>query len=260
MSRIVTLTTDFGNSDWYVGAMKGVLLRINPAVTIVDITHDVPPQDIIAGSFILLNFCDYYPENTIHVAIVDPGVGSDRRPIAVRLSNSQIFILPDNGLISLLMLRYQIIETYLISNPELMLENTSFTFHGRDIFAPVAAHLSNGASLASVGPNIYDAKISPIIKPVLAKDEMTGEIIYIDHYGNCVTNIRDELKYPVEEISIKNHKFSYINQTYSEVEIGSPLILFGSHQFLEIAVNQGNAQRLLGISKHDLITVKLLLD
>ena len=259
--RVITLTTDFGISDWYVACMKGVMLRINPEIQIVDVTHLCPDQDVLRGSFILAN-ADYFPEGTIHVAVVDPGVGSDREAIIVKLSNNQFYICPNNGLLSFLLQKYSIIDSYLIENPNYYSRpNISSTFHGRDIFAPAAAHLSLGINPSDFGRPLNTLIQLNLSAPTTTDSSVQGKVIYIDKFGNLISNIhRSILSLPIVSCSIGAHTISNIGSTYSDVSPGSSLVLFSSEDYVEISINQGNAQVSFSASISSAITLRLLVN
>ena len=184
--RAITLLTDFGTADYFVGAMKGAILSINPQAVIVDITHEIPAQDVAAGAFTLLAAFDTFPEGTVHVAVVDPGVGSERRPIVVSAGN-HLFVGPDNGIFTYIYERDSSFEAVHITDEKYFRNPVSTTFHGRDIFAPVAAALSTGSDPAALGPQILD--------PIRLFKSMEPQIIHIDRFGNLITNItRDQFK------------------------------------------------------------------
>ncbi len=186
---IITLTTDFGLDDIYVGIMKGVILSINPACTIVDITHAVTPRDIAAGAFALESSCPYFPAGAIHMAIVDPGVGSGRRALVVETERS-LFVGPDNGIFSFALSAPGLKAVYALTSTDYFLPDMSATFHGRDIFAPVAAHLSKGVQPEHMGRRIDDPVILPQAVPVMrGAGILEGCIVHIDRFGNLITNI-----------------------------------------------------------------------
>jgi hypothetical protein len=186
------LTTDFGTRDWFVGTMKAVILGIHPRTNVVDITHEIPPGDIRAGAFALLASCRYFPKGTVHAAVVDPGVGSQRRAIAVRTTNG-FFVGPDNGVLSWALAREKIKTVRFLENRRYFLEPVSRTFHGRDIFALVAAHLSRGLSATRLGPELKDFVRLPWPPTTRQRGAVQGEIVHIDHFGNAITNIEEEL-------------------------------------------------------------------
>lgn len=240
--RIITLTTDFGVSDWYVACMKGVILQINPEANIVDITHLCPDQDVQKGSFVIAN-ADYFPVETIHVVVIDPGVGSDREAIVVKLSNNQFYICPNNGLLSFLLQKYSVLESYVIENPNYTRLNISSTFHGRDIFAPAAAHLSLGVKLSDFGRPIENLIQLNESKPQITDSHIEGKIIYIDKFGNLISNIhKSMISGTIISGTIGTHTIINIGSKYSDVGPGSSLILFSSEDYIEVSINQGNAQ------------------
>ncbi len=256
--RCLTLLTDFGLSDGYVGMMKGTIARINPHLTVIDLTHQVPPQNIAHARFVLMTSYPYFPASTVHVVVVDPGVGSQRRAIAIAFGKDPdhptgFLVGPDNGVLSGVFQQEAIIAVVELTNPKFWLApNPSTTFHGRDIFAPVAAHLASGVALEELGREIEPASLvsldTPAIKTELLSDsvvKLTGHIQAIDHFGNLITTI------PAEQVFGK--KWSVLigdidlpgKQTYSEVTPGDLLALIGSHGWVEVAVNSGNAQEKL---------------
>jgi S-adenosylmethionine hydrolase len=252
-SGIITLTTDFGEGDHYVAMMKGVILSINPDATIIDVTHQIPAHSIKEGSLIIKASYTYFPSGTVHVGVVDPGVGGTRRPIAVLVDN-HFFVGPDNGLFS------PIIETHAnrdiihLKEKKYWMHTTSPTFHGRDIFAPVAAHLSLGISPFSMGETIDNPTIITHSSPHKKNSDLVGEIIRIDHFGNLITNITEEHLGPFLAskdliITIGRVTVNKISTTYSDVPKGQPLALIGSSHLLEIAVNMGRAADYFGQDK-----------
>ena len=268
--RIITLTTDFGTSDTYVGIMKGVILSINPNVQIVDLTHAIPPQDIYEAAFSIYTAHSYFQKGTIHVIVVDPGVGSDRQAIVSR-TDSAFFVCPDNGVLSYLLQNIgneggQLMDSVAIQNRAYYLPEVSNTFHGRDIFAPVAAHLSLGVSLEDIGPPVQTLVQLPIQVPELTDGVLTGQIVKIDRFGNAITNISEtaiaRLKsastggistYEIRVGSVRLHRF---NRAYAESGVGKPLAIIGSSGLLEIAINGGNAKEDLGIKWGDPVVIQ----
>jgi len=244
---ILTLLTDFGRADGYVAAMKGTALSISPTLRVVDITHDVPRQDIFRAALILKQVAPTFPAGTVHVVVVDPGVGTERRPVVVE-SGDQYYVGPDNGVLTLAARPPR--RAYNITNGDLMLERLSRTFHGRDIFAPTGAHLACSASLEDVGPAIDDITEIPLPRPTFDKGSITGEVIYADQYGNLMVNIcqdhlagiePDSMTLTVSGISIEGLK-----QTYGDVGIGDLVFYIGSTGYLEVARREGNARHYLG--------------
>lgn len=257
--RIITLTTDFGTSDAYVGIMKGVILSINPNVKIVDLTHAIPPQDIYEAAFSIYAAHSYFPKGTIHIIVVDPGVGSNRQAI-VSHTGGTFFVYPDNGVLSYLLQNLeneggQPIDSVAIQNSAYYLPEVSNTFHGRDIFAPVAAHLSLGVPLGQIGTPIRNFVQLPIPKIDIAGDTLIGRVIKIDRFGNLITNISKEAFEAflggdtAYEIRAGNTSLNRLNAAYADTEIGGVLAIIGSSDLLEIAVNGGNAEKQLGLKR-----------
>jgi len=254
---MITLLTDFGDAGYYVGSMKGVIVNINPDIQIVDISHTVSPQNIEEGAFILKQVYHYYPEGTIHVVVVDPGVGSARRIIAVD-SGDYIFLAPDNGVLKYIFEDYADYRVIEVNNRKYFLNNVSPTFHGRDIFAPIASHLSLGLHITDLGEEISNYHKPEITKAVRKENKITGQVIYIDSFGNCITNISSELLGSKKEIQIriKNLVLSEIKSNYSEVSKGDVLALLGSSGTMEISVNQGNAQKQYGLRVGERVVIE----
>ncbi len=253
---VITLLTDFGLGDYFVGAMKGVILSINPKATIVDITHEVPPQDVLAAAFILEASWPYFPQGSIHVAVVDPGVGSGRRIIAVKTVRA-IFLAPDNGLLTPILKSEDVQEIFSITNPNYWLPEVSPTFHGRDIFAPVAAHLSLGVPLEDMGVTIEDPILLEWPCPFKLPDgTIVGHILHIDRFGNLITNLKaHDLKEGVV-IRVAGCKIHGLKRTFADVGEGEPVAYIGSTGRLEIAIRQGNAARTFKLRRGDKIYVE----
>ncbi len=246
---IITLITDFGLVDNYVGVMKGVIYSINPDVRIIDISHQINPYDVIGANYILKAAFKYFPEGTIHVVVVDPGVGSQREIILIK-TKDYYFLAPNNGILDFACDKIKIVE---VTNKKYFLNEISNTFHGRDIFAPVAAYLSLGKQIEEFGNKINKIKtLPPEFKPKFDKDKIVGEIIYIDHFGNLITNIVRE-GFPFEDsevlVEVTGSQIKGISQTYSQLKPGELLALWGSSNHLEISVNLGSAQELVKIEK-----------
>lgn len=268
MTSTITLLTDFGFSDAYVGIMKGVILKVNPQATIIDLTHDILPQNIEQAAFVLNASWGYFPENTIHVVVVDPGVGSGRKIIALRNKDNHIFLAPDNGVLTSVIADGRMASAVEVTNSDYFLKPVSHTFHGRDIFAPVAGHISKTGDLMQAGRPIA---LNKLIKLDLQEPEiygdgtLTGRVMYVDHFGNLVTNISRNLLLSAESsnkdkdimINFKGKKINGISETYAESEINTPLAIIGSSNFLEIAVNCGNASVFFNASTGDMIDVCL---
>jgi S-adenosylmethionine hydrolase len=245
---IITITTDFGLRDPYVAEMKAVILSICPNATIVDVTHEIEKFNVKAGAFILASAAPYFPKGTIHVAVVDPGVGTKRRPILIQ-TECGFYIGPDNGVLALAATKQGIKHIYEISNSRLMLPKISDTFHGRDIFAPAAAHLANGTPPADFGSQIHDIFMPEFAKVVRKRNSLAGEVLHIDGFGNIITNFSEkDLKElgvkEIVEVCLKDANLRLkLCKTYAEAEPQKPLAIVGSHDFLEISVNQGNASK-----------------
>lgn len=245
MGNIVTILTDFGTKDHYTGSMKGVIYGINPEAIITDITHEVPSHDIISASFLLKNFHGYFPPGTVHLVVVDPGVGSGRLPIAVSACG-QYFVGPDNGVFSLIYENARELKIIAIENEAYMRSEISSTFHGRDVFAPAAAHISRGLPIDELGAPLGSPVMLDFPEPSVNGNEISGEILYTDTFGNMITNIRGSNVPPNSRIIIDGHRIEHISASYSEAAEGELLALTGSSGFLEISVNRGSARELIG--------------
>jgi S-adenosyl-L-methionine hydrolase (adenosine-forming) len=239
---MITLTSDFGLKDPYVAEMKGVIYSLNPDAKVVDITHGVDKFNVRIGAFMLASAAPYFPDGTVHVAIVDPGVGMERRAILVETKKG-FFVGPDNGILMLAAQTQEIIHIYEISNPKFMLPNVSNTFHGRDIFAPAAAYLDRGVAPLEFGLEI-PAAFTPKFTSVEYKNEvLTGEVLHVDGFGNVITNINQKELLKAEAVKISLHHVSLqlaLAKTYGEVKLQEPTALVGSHGFLEFALNRGS--------------------
>lgn len=251
---VITLTTDFGNQDHYVSAMKAMILRIHDGVRLVDISHEIPPQDVMAGAWVIRNSAFLFPEGTIHVAVVDPGVGTTRKPIVAKI-NGHYFVGPDNGLFSLLLEdEQQDYRVFELSEPSFWVEQPSDTFHGRDIFAPVAAHLSSGVAIEETGKAMDALTTYKWAMPISDDEGIQGWVVHIDRYGNLITNISREMLGDLKQggevkIYVGNTILKGINRTFGDVEEGEPAAIVGSSGMLEIAINKGNAAELMSVYK-----------
>jgi len=256
--RIITLTTDFGLTDPFVGVMKGVILSISPESTLVDLTHAIPPQDIVSGALALESAVDYFPSGTIHVAVVDPGVGSERRDIAVE-TDSAVYVGPDNGLFTLAIARQNLKRMVSVENTRYFLPEISATFHGRDIFAPVAAHLSTGVPLEAFGPSLNGIFALALQEPMIQPELIRSEVLSTDHFGNLVTGITAvhlvDWNAESTRAKVAGLEAGKVHRTYSEVEPGSPLAYIGSGGRLEIGIRNGNAAQVFGAGKGTVIEV-----
>lgn len=258
MSPIITLLTDFGDRDGYVGVMKGVIFSICPEARLIDLTHSIPPQNIAAARFTLLNAYPYFPAGTVHLVVVDPGVGTVRRAIAVQTPRG-FLVGPDNGVLSGVLDGSQNITAVELTAPQYWRSpQPSHTFHGRDIFAPAAAHLAAGVALEELGPAIAPDSLVRIAipPPKITVDRIVGSVQHIDHFGNIVTTI------PAAALSQRNWTMQVgavaipVGQTYGDVAIGHAIALIGSHGWVEIAVNGSSAQARLRLAIGD--TVQLI--
>lgn len=260
---IITLTTDFGSTDPFFGVMKGVILTISPNARIEDITHDVFPQDIWQANFIIQTCYHYFPKGTIHVCVVDPGVGSKRRPILIE-TNEYFFIGPDNGIFTGVLEKEKIKSVIEFTNKKYWLKNISNTFHGRDIFSPIAAHLANmvvemprrGVSTFGKEININDLTRLPIKKALKTKKGYSGVVQYIDHFGNLITNI------PSDNISdkitgkVKTFNFDGLVSSFAESDGRKLTAIRGSSSYIEIFIYKGNAAKLTSVNVGDKVDVE----
>ena len=243
-NRLVTLLSDFGLSDVYVGVMKGVIAQINSALSVVDLTHQIPPQNIAAARFSLMNAVPYFPKETVHIAVVDPGVGSRRRGVAIQL-DAGFLVGPDNGLFSGVLSKNSVVAAVELTNPYYWrTPSPSTTFHGRDIFAAVGAHLANGVQIELLGEVIDPTTLVQLGFPerTLTPTGVTGCIQYIDYFGNLVTNIpAADVEGKTWSVVVGTHMIP-ASQSYSDRKLGDIVALIGSHGWVEVAVNGGSAQ------------------
>ncbi len=247
MGSLITLTTDFGHSDHYVGAMKGVIASINPDAVVLDITHGIPPFDVMRGALALRAAAPYFPAGTIHVVVVDPGVGGERRPIAVK-AGGFVLVGPDNGVLSLMYPEGEAPEARLIENPDFMLEHVSSTFHGRDVFAPAAAHLSRGRPFVEVGRPVRDLQRLAVPSPCRREGLIVGRVLYVDSFGNLVTNIPSDGVDDVAVVEVEGRALRGVLPSYAYAPRGELAAVRGSTGLVEIAANMGDAARMLGVS------------
>jgi S-adenosylmethionine hydrolase len=260
-TKIITLTTDFGLKDPYAAEMKAAILSLCPNAAIVDITHEIEKFNIRMGAYVLSSAAPYFPKGTIHVAVVDPGVGTKRHPILIQTQQS-FFVGPDNGLLILAAEHQGINRIHEITNPKLMLSQVSSTFHGRDVFAPAAAHLANGVHPAEFGPEICEIARPKFAKITRRKDTLVGEVLHVDNFGNIITNIGEKemalVRKGVVNVELSNQKLKLkLCKAYGEAPPREPLALIGSHNYLEVAINQGNAAAELKTKPGDKIKVSL---
>lgn len=256
-SGIITLTTDFGLVDPYLAMMKGVILSINPNAVIVDISHSVMTGKVVQASDILRETYPFFPKGTIHVAVVDPGVGSERRLLGVE-AGGHFFVGPDNGIFWTMIRDDKEAIAIQLTEQKYFLPHVTRTFHGREVFAPVAAHLSMGEDLLQMGVRINDPVEITLPSPQIIDDVLHGEITRVDNFGNLISNISKNalvefLRKSDPIIFIGNIEIRSINNTYFDVEQGEPLALINSSGLLEIAVNLGRASEYAGINKEEIV-------
>lgn len=254
----ITLTTDFGTADGYVGAMKGVIATLAPAATVLDLTHDVSPQDVRGAAFALFRAVPFYPPDTIHCVVVDPGVGTGRRPLAVRTADGQYLVGPDSGVFSLFCPPYADAEPEAVELTERRWwrpGEPSATFHGRDIFAPVAAHLARmvdegEVELSDLGRRVGDVHRFDMPVPVEVTGAYRGEIVHVDHFGNAVTNLPERwVAHAGGEVVVEaGGKTMPVVGTYGDVGVGELCALVGSSGWLEVACRDGSAAERLGLA------------
>lgn len=259
--RIITLLTDFGTVDPYVGAMKGVLMTAAPGVPIVDICHEVPPHNVLAAAFILAQVAPYFPKETIHVIVVDPGVGADRRILAARLGD-QTYLFPDNGVISFIGAAMPMQAMAVVQNTKYLPPIApSMTFQGRDVFAPVAAHLARGVPIAELGPQPDSYKQLELPHAVAADGQIVGHVLYVDRFGNLITDIQQGMldgghDYASLRVFCNGDDAGLLQASYALVDAGMPIALFNSMGLLEVAVNQGRACDFFGCGVGAQVIVK----
>lgn len=259
---IVTLTTDFGTSDHYVACMKGTILQIAPSAQLVDVTHQVQRHDVVHAAFVLRQVFEHFPRGTVHVVVVDPGVGTTRRLLAMQYGPS-IVLAPDNGIVSLVHRDFPLADIRKVENRDLLRREISSTFHGRDILAPVAGFLASGGSMAKVGPSVGELEILNLPRPILLPDGgIEGQVIYADAFGNLISNIaRADLanclaRRPQAEVYVGPLRIGPIRRTYAEAAVGEIIALTGSAGTLEVAINQGSAAARLRSSPGSSIVVR----
>jgi S-adenosylmethionine hydrolase len=259
-NRLITFTTDFGLSDHFVGVMKGVVAGIAPAARVIDISHDVAPYNVTEAAFVIAEAWPFFPKGTIHVVVVDPGVGSVRRPILTE-AGGHFFIAPDNGVLSMV---FDAVphKVRVISNSKFMRRDISRTFHGRDVFAPAAAHLAKGAQFAAFGKLIHDYIRAGIARPVrLGPASWRGTILKVDRFGNLITNFAASEFAGINtrpfEMRAGAQRIHRLALTYAETDVGDLFVIVGSSGYLEIAANQTSAASLLGYSAGMLVELDL---
>jgi hypothetical protein len=260
---VITLLTDFGLHDHFVGVMKGVVLAICPEAEVVDISHDLSPMAVGEAAFLLGCAYPYFPAGTVHLAVVDPGVGSRRRPLAARCGE-HLFVAPDNGILTYPLADALAWQAVAIANPRCRLNNVSATFHGRDVFAPAAAHLAVGMKLEELGPTVDNPVRLDLPAPRETSRGLEAHVLHVDRFGNLVTDLKREVLErwlageDSEDVIIEAGQglLRGIRTCYQEVPEGRPLALIGSAGRLEIAVNRGRASDRLPLSKGDSILLR----
>lgn len=254
---IVTLLSDFGLSDGYVAAVKGVLLSRCPAARLVDVSHEIPAGDVAAGAFVLAQAARHFPAGAVHLAVVDPGVGSARRAVACQVGDA-FFVAPDNGLLSRVLppLSSGAVQAHSLEARDLWREPVSPVFHGRDVFAPVAAHLAGGGRLMDAGPPLDLESLVCLEWPRVeaAMEAVRGCVVHVDRFGNLVTNLdARSVRAEAGEVEIAQ-RFVPVLRTYSDAPPGALLALTGSEGLIEVACNGGDAAKLLGVQRNDVVT------
>lgn len=250
---LITLTTDFGTSDAYVGSMKGVILAIERNARIIDIAHDLPAHQILPAAFLLREVCPRFPEGTFHLAVIDPGVGGSRRPVVLEIGN-RFYIGPDNGIFGLLLAAFGLQRGWRIDNDLLFPPaERCRTFHGRDLFAPAAARLASGTLPGSLGPEIHDPVTPDLPACTRLPDRIEGQVLWVDRFGNAVTNLEEPAILAWAEgvpfrVRVEGRTLAGLSPHYGAVPPGDPLAIVSSFGTLEIACNQGSARRLLGLA------------
>jgi S-adenosylmethionine hydrolase len=278
---LITLTTDFGTTDGYVGTMKGAILGIAPDARLIDLSHEIAPQDVRGAAFVLLASYPFFPAHTVHLVVVDPGVGGARRAIALR-TPAGTFVGPDNGVFSYVMAREPVEVLVALADPRYHLPRVSYTFHGRDIFAPVAAHLTAGVAIADLGPPISDPVTLSPPRLEVATGSIIGQVLHVDHFGNIVTSI-GELTWAGDNlvfepalgmaggrmqdvgrrivavdttVMVAGQEIAGVHRAYADVAPGQMLALVGSSGYLEVSVREGSAALMLGVHPGDEVVLR----
>lgn len=256
---LVTLTTDFGTTDPFAGIMKGVIAGRAPNARVIDVTHGIPAQDVLAGALVLRQAVPYFPPGTIHVAVVDPGVGGPRWPLCVETTRA-LFVGPDNGLLSLAAPKPEVLRIVHLTETRFFLPAPSATFHGRDVFAPVAAALATGTSPAALGVEAQNMVRLALPAPAVEAHRVQGQVIYVDGFGNLVTNVpgelvegmgRGELALRIRDVQVRG-----ISTSYSAVAPGDPVAVVGSWGLVEVAVREGSARARLGVDVGEAVVIE----
>ena len=254
---MITLTSDFGLKDPYVAEMKGVILSINPNATLIDATHEIEKFNVRMGAFVLASVAPYFPEGTVHLAVIDHSVGTKRRAILIQTKRGY-FVGPDNGVLVLAAQNQGIELMVELANSQFMLPNVSSTFHGRDVFAPAAAYLDKGVGISEFGPKIQDVVKPEFSSVKQSNGSLMGEVLYIDDFGNIITNINQTLIPTAEKAIVQlpaTHIEIKVAKTYAQAKPEDPIALIGSHGFMEIALNQASAAEKFHVKTGDKIAV-----
>lgn len=246
--RCLTILTDFGTRDGFVAAMKGVIASIAPEVRIVDAAHGVEPGDVEAGTWVLSQYWSLFPEGTVHLVVIDPGVGSERRAIALE-ADGRVFVGPDNGLITRIITPDRPWRCFQLVKAEIEAGPLSRTFHGRDLFAPAAARIAAGRPLDQLGRPLASPVRLPLPSPERGEGEIRGEVAHVDRFGNLITNIPEGWVGPGWEWSAAGRRLGPIRDSYSEVGVTELLVTIGSAGTLEVAAREGSAAEILGIGR-----------
>jgi S-adenosylmethionine hydrolase len=254
---IITLTTDFGLADAYVGTMRGVILSIAPHATLVNLSHQVPGQDVRAGAFVLYQAVPFFPPETVHVVVVDPGVGSRRRALAVRTSQGT-FVAPDNGVLSYVLATADVYGAVSLTNTTYQLPHVSTTFHGRDIFAPAAAHLATGVPFEELGPRAINLVRLPLPQPeTTSGGDLIAHVMHVDRFGNLILDATTD---NVDEeciLELEGRRIEGLSQTFADVTHGELLAYVGSSRdHVEVAIREGDAARELGVGVGDEVLIR----
>jgi S-adenosyl-L-methionine hydrolase (adenosine-forming) len=253
---IVTLSTDFGTGDYACGLLQGVIFSIAPDSKIVDLTHDIPRHNILVGARLLERTLPYFPAKTVHVMVVDPGVGTERRPIAVQLG-SQFFVGPDNGLVSLVWPKYDSLVVHL-NRPQYWLDDVSHIFHGRDVFSPAAAYLARGVNILDMGDQITDPVLLPAAQPVEMPSGIEGSVLHVDHFGNLSTNVKAPhlASKPISAVEIAGMRIERIVNAFGDSAAGELVALIDSAGYLSICVVNGSAANRLNAKDGDQVIIR----
>lgn len=262
MRPTIALMTDFGTADGYTGEMKGVLLTRASEVRIVDVTHRIPPGDVVAGAWALRRVWDRFPEDTVHLVVVDPGVGGDRRPLAARIA-SRWFVGPDNGLLTHVLGQGAVGDARRLDPEAIGLEPLSDTFHGRDLFAPAAAHLVAGGSPGGLGPRVDPGSLVTLSAPKPERrpgpdgsKEVRGRIVHVDRFGNLITDVPSDWLPESPVVAVGSHRLNDVGRSFATVGRGEPVLIRGSGGTLEICVRGGSAAEVLGVGRGTSVRVK----